>query len=201
MHHTTSLHSSPSHRAPIDWLHQWREDLGLTQTCRQLREEYLPIYNAHTNILITLARLADFAKVLNASETPVFPSGKIRILTEVASQSQQDRSAFNIVPILRLYKLYPDLPLTIDTGVSLSRMLTGLGNFGDYDITFGTKIESVLVYPRTADKDPEVRIKVVWDHILNSKGFPLKKDINTWLQCVGLQGLRKGPGKISFDTI
>jgi hypothetical protein len=45
----------------LDWTHLRRQDLGLTQTCRLFRNEYLPIYNQEPGICIPLQRLVEAA--------------------------------------------------------------------------------------------------------------------------------------------
>jgi len=73
--HQTSLHDP----AASTWTNQLRSDLALTQSCRQLRAEYLPLYIQHTVIFIFVRKFIEYTKNTDTSIPPVFPSRTVAI--------------------------------------------------------------------------------------------------------------------------
>jgi hypothetical protein len=150
---------------------QRRLDLALIQTCRQLRAEYSAIYAKHTVISITLSRLIEYINAVEPDELPVFPSGNItvhseavrRFLYEATEIDWYEDSAIDIMPLIRLYKRHPNLPLTMYIGLAASNALSVIGRPGYNEVwfeTFGKNIETVLAYPRCAFANAKVVVVI-----------------------------------------
>ena len=101
-----------------DWASVQRQGLGLVQACRQVREEYLPIYSAHHRQYISLQKLVWYINALNKSkkqEQPVLLSGGVRVGVRSWLYSGDWReSSINIRSLLCAYKEYPDFNILFD---------------------------------------------------------------------------------------
>jgi hypothetical protein len=90
--------SRPSSTSITSWDKLIRKSLGLTQTCRQLREEFLPLHQQSTEIVIG-SRFAQFY-VNDAFADPTLATGVIGIELEPVS---------DVIPLLRLCETTPHL--------------------------------------------------------------------------------------------
>jgi len=91
-----------------------RQDLGLTQTSRQLRTEYLPIYSSHAKTTLSLKDTLEFIKMLETTqEPPLLPSGSVTVdnassLSCMCGQiSRHTHPNVDSSPLIRLCAIYP----------------------------------------------------------------------------------------------
>ncbi|KAF2832512.1 hypothetical protein CC86DRAFT_425001 [Ophiobolus disseminans] len=163
MHHRSASQASNKHAAPANG------DLALTQTCRRLREEYLPMYTRFDKVYISLTELLDFLKHSGLQKKPVFPYGDIRIYIQPLSLDKFKSSGIDITPLLHLYKRYPELHLEFCIGTNSAYTLAFMRQFGNNERwleTFERRVESVLLYPSCLSVRLNVEIIIAsnqWD--------------------------------------
>jgi hypothetical protein len=85
-----------------------RYDLGLTQTCRQIRREYEASYWQNHEMCISLDALVSSIAELKNNQPPVLPSGNVRITIRESSWSTPN---IDILPLLKVYKRFPSFTL------------------------------------------------------------------------------------------
>jgi len=101
MRHEICTSSLPTSTTSNDYAPQRQSHLAFTQTCRQVRAEYSPIYAKHVLISITFTRLIEYIKAAKPDDMPVLPSGSIAVYTESCSRFRYEAAAVDVMPLVR----------------------------------------------------------------------------------------------------
>lgn len=108
----------------------------------------------------------------------MFPSGDICIRTERANNSRGD--AYNITPLLALYKRYPDLPLSFRIGRNAAHNLNVLRDFRGIELwceTFEDKVEAVELRARRLGEAAYIVVALKAD----PRWKLTDKEVNKWM--------------------
>ncbi|KAH7093556.1 hypothetical protein FB567DRAFT_176069 [Paraphoma chrysanthemicola] len=95
-----------------------RPFLGLTQTCRQIRTEFLPIYFRTLDVCLDYSDVYDYLAAFiwqgQLNEGPKFDEFNICLSNDIQTlygHTENTYERMNIAPLLRLYKTMPDFDL------------------------------------------------------------------------------------------
>jgi hypothetical protein len=87
---------SATNDSEIDWTNIIRQDLVLTQTCRQVRTEYLPIYSSHTALIAMCSNPVDIVNAVKGVMLPLL-SGTVTFRDRAAPVRVNVTSSLNCV--------------------------------------------------------------------------------------------------------
>ncbi|KAI4712466.1 hypothetical protein J4E89_002733 [Alternaria sp. Ai002NY15] len=93
---------------PPEWNTIQRYDMGITQTCHQIREEYEVTYRQNHSMSISLDALVFSTASRDPEQPPILPLGNVRITVRESSWSTPN---IDILPFLKAYKDSPSLKL------------------------------------------------------------------------------------------
>jgi hypothetical protein len=101
----TSPYLFGSGRQIPGWASMRRKALALTQTCRQLRSEVLPIHRDVTRVAVSLSAVANY--VASFSQNPSKATGNLVVAVP------RDEEVFDVLKIARLVHSAPSLNISL----------------------------------------------------------------------------------------
>jgi hypothetical protein len=134
-----------------------RQDLGLLQVNRQLRQEYSPIYSKYTKIYISLHNLGTHAKDLKPHEQLVLPAGNVFLgihnwLNEIPRGTD---AGIDIMPRIQAIEYSPPTELTYTFNAVKTYYISVLFSVRNNDPWWAclqTQIQSLVVHPETPSR-------------------------------------------------
>jgi hypothetical protein len=190
------------------WPSLRREDLGLTQTCHQIRREYFPIYSRHTRMYVCMRDFANAAEDLCRTKHQVsMPAGNVLVGVRTWNHLppplwEYHLSDIDISPLLHLCKINPDLHFTFEDASPYFTALFDVHTNPLWWDFLNTAVWEVRVWPEFWDgsdypKHTKVHIEVdkaFGERWMKSRSKRRNPKVDRWLGTVGLQDLEGWDG-------
>jgi len=127
----TALHTPNS-----DWRNSNRPLLGLTQTCRQIRAEFLPMYMDNLHVVISCTHVDKYVDLFvlqgkQAEEVEHAQCSMSILATDQDTNFRIEGINVDLLPLLRLCSANPDIQVDICSGVNRTTHLHQVLRFSD----------------------------------------------------------------------
>jgi hypothetical protein len=179
MRHQASRGDSGSEDDQVKWSRDSRQDLGFTQTCRQIQHEYGPIHTQHTRKYVSLGDLALYAKTVD-NDTSILNLPSVRLRLGLESQVPSREPGIDIVPLIHLIKRHRCLLRVARTTLprsaardpdpelrAVAEQIRRLLDVCDNDVwyaNFREKIKSIIYYSNAKGFETRAIIFVKTEH-------------------------------------
>ncbi|KAI4926428.1 hypothetical protein J4E85_006721 [Alternaria conjuncta] len=183
---------------PPEWNTIQRYDMGLTQACHQIREEYEATYRQNHSMSISLDALVTSTAFLDPDQPPILPLGSVRITVRESSWSTPN---IDILPFLKAYKNFPSLKLHFELPEHARTA------FGDvFSVRKNNKwwvgveehVAFIHVWPEVYGERAKVGITVTKEFEMKWRrgrgGVQKVVLLAAWLREMGLEALSRWPG-------
>ena len=183
---------------PPEWNTIKRYDMGLTQTCHQIREEYEDTYRQNHSMSISLDALVTSTAFLDLDQPPILPLGSVRITVRESSWSTPN---IDILAFLKAYKNFPSLKLHFDLP---EHARTAFGDVfsvrenNKWRVSVEEHVAFIHVWPEVYGERAKVGITVTKEFEMKwrsgRRGVKKSVLLAAWLREMGLEALSRWPG-------
>ncbi|KAF2832513.1 hypothetical protein CC86DRAFT_90611 [Ophiobolus disseminans] len=161
-----ALSSKRIARDSIHWRCLSRQDLGFTQICRQVREEYLPFYTRNIKVSI-LPNETDVENALTGIARPINPSGTVTIRSDPEHPIWREGLQVKVTSLLRSseqhLKCWPNFYVD-ENATHILNVMRNFHNNTTWSAVFDEEVHSVSLRSRTSNSPTKVIVTVKFTH-------------------------------------
>jgi hypothetical protein len=149
-----------------DWTGKGRQFFGLTQTCRQLRKEYLPVYLGHTYCWIRYYHLYAYLETFVEPQRSLgqIPVGRVDLDLD-PDYEDMDFPVIDLLPLLKLSADAPELHVSISSQAE-KVVLSAISNVKKntcWALNMHSKLKHILLqYSNTTGVELEIIVNREW---------------------------------------